>query len=278
MGSDSFAIGVRLLFGNAAVCNDSMRRSRPDGDIDSRMPRPPRIIRAGQTLHLVQRGNNRTACFTCDQDRAYFAHLLRRIGERTGCALHAYVLMTNHVHLLLTVSEARSPSRLMQMLGRRYVRYFNDRVERTGTLWEGRFRSSVIDSERYFFQCSRYIEMNPVRAGLAMRPVDYPWSSYRCNALGAFDGLVTTHPLYRALGDHDGRRRDAYRALFASPLDPDVVEDVRMATRRGTAPAVEAQRRAQMSHAAGPRFAGESDAVIALVETYRTASVAPAGL
>src|SRR3954471_7167052 len=189
MGSDSFAIGVRLLFGNAAVCNDSMRRSRPNGDIDSRMPRPPRIVRAGQTLHLVQRGNNRTACFTCDQDRAYFAHLLRRIGERTGCAIHAYVLMRNHVHLLLTVSEARSPSRMMQTLGRRYVRYFNDRVERTGTLWEGRFRSSVIDSERYFFQCSRYIEMNPVRAGLAMRPVDYPWSSYRCNALGAFDGL-----------------------------------------------------------------------------------------
>src|SRR5690348_1132785 len=175
------------------------------------MPRPLRNIRAGDTLHVVQRGNNRTPCFTCNEDRAYFAHLLRRLGERTGCAIHAYVFMTNHVHLLLTASEPRSPSRMMQMLGRRYVRYFNNRFERTGTLWEGRFRSSVIDSERYFFQCSRYIETNPVRAGLAMRPADYPWSSYRCNALGAFDSLVTAHPLYRALGDHDVTRCDAYR-------------------------------------------------------------------
>jgi putative transposase len=158
------------------------------------------------------------------------------------------------VHLLLTASEARSPSRMMQALGRRYVRYFNDRFERTGTLWEGRFRSSVIDSERYFFQCSRYIETNPVRAGLATRPSDYRWSSYRCNANGAPDVLVTAHPIYRTLGDDDASRRDAYRALFASPLDTEAIDDMRVATRRGTAPAVEAQRRASNSDAA-PRWA-----------------------
>jgi len=166
----------------------------------------------------------------------------------------------------------------MQALGRRYVRYFNDRFERTGTLWEGRFRSSVIDSERYFFQCSRYIETNPVRAGIATRPADYPWSSYRCNALGAVDRLVTAHSLYRALGGHDDTRRDAYRALFASPLDPEVIEDVRTATRRGTSPAAEAQRRAQMSDVRGPRFGGESDSVLELVESFRTVPAAPHGV
>jgi putative transposase len=131
---------------------------------------------------------------------------------------------------------------MMQALGRRYVRYFNDRYERTGTLWEGRFRSSVIDSERYFFQCSRYIESNPVRAGLATRPVDYRWSSHRCNAFGTPDALVTVHPLYRALGDHDVARRDAYRAMFASTLDALAVEYMRVATRRGTGPGIEARR------------------------------------
>jgi len=221
------------------------------------MPRPHRIVRSGETLHLVQRGNNRTACFACNEDRAWFTRLLHDVSERTGCAIHAYVLMTNHVHLLLTASEARSPSRMMQALGRRYVRYFNDRFERTGTLWEGRFRSSVIDSERYFFQCSRYIETNPVRAGLATRPSDYRWSSYRCNANGAPDVLVTAHPIYRTLGDDDASRRDAYRALFASPLDTEAIDDMRVATRRGTAPAVEAQRRAKVSDAA-PRWARQA--------------------
>lgn len=151
--------------------------------------------------------------------------------------------MTNHVHILLTASAARSPSRMMQALGRRYVRYFNDRCERTGTLWEGRFRSSVIDSDRYFFQCSRYIETNPVRAGLVTRPSDYRWSSHRCNAFGTSDALVTVHPLYRELGGHDVARRDAYRAMFASPLDEQAVENMRLATWRGTAPGIEARRK-----------------------------------
>ena len=206
------------------------------------MPRPPRIVRPGQTLHLVQRGNNRTACFTCDEDRARYTHLLREVSEWTGCAIHAYVLMTNHVHLLLTAAEARSPSCMMQALGGRYVRYFNDRLERTGTLWEGRFRSSVIDSERYFFHCSRYVETNPIRAGLVARPGDYRWSSHRCNAFGMFDALVTAHPLYRALGDHVTDCHVAYRAMFASPLDAETLEHLRGASRRGTGPGIEARR------------------------------------
>ena len=153
--------------------------------------------------------------------------------------------MTNHVHLLLTASEAHSPSRMMQALGGRYVRYFNDRFERTGTLWEGRFRSSVIDSDRYFFHCSRYIETNPVRAGLVTRPVDHRWSSHRCNAFGTFDPLVTVHSLYRALGDHDAARCDAYRAMFASPFDAQALENLRAATRRGSGPRIEARRHAR---------------------------------
>jgi len=129
------------------------------------MPRPLRVVLPGHTLHLIQRGNDRLPCFHDDTDRAYYLATLLHASERARCDVHAYVLMTNHVHLLVTAREASAPARMMHALGSNYVRYFNERHGRTGTLWEGRYRSSLIDSERYFLECSRYVETNPVRGG-----------------------------------------------------------------------------------------------------------------
>jgi putative transposase len=182
----------------------------------------------------VQRGNNRSTCFLSDQDREYFRRALRDTSATAGCSIHAYVIMTNHVHLLATARESESAARMMQALGRRYVRYFNDRYERTGTLWEGRFRSTLVDSERYFLACSRYIETNPIRAGMAVHAEHYRWSSFRCNALGEPDLLVTPHQIYLALGDHAPARQSSYRALFSAPQDPRDLEGIRRATRAGT--------------------------------------------
>jgi len=142
--------------------------------------------------------------------------------------------MTNHVHLLVTASNARAPSRMMQALGGRYVRYFNDRVERSGTLWEGRFRSSLIDSERYFLACSRYIETNPVRAGIVTHPEHYRWSSYLCNAHGRDDALVTPHAVYTALGGSAAMRRKSYEALFSRPVETDDLHRIRRAIKAQT--------------------------------------------
>jgi putative transposase len=197
------------------------------------MPRPPRVVLAGHTLHLIQRGNDRRACFLDDDDRTSYLATLIRVSERAQCDVHAYVLMSNHVHLLVTAREASAPARMMHALGSRYVRTFNDRHERTGTLWEGRYRSSLIDSDRYFLRCSRYIETNPVRAGLVTSPEEYRWSSFRSNADGWPDGLVRRHPLYLALGRSGPARREAYRALFDTPLDAPVLEAIRRATNRG---------------------------------------------
>ncbi|HEX7979363.1 MAG TPA: transposase [Gemmatimonadaceae bacterium] len=182
------------------------------------MPRPPRVVRAGDVLHLIQRGNNRAACFVDDTDCERYLNLLLRASRRTRCAIHAYVLMPNHAHLLVTAGESLAPARMMQELGRDYVRYFNDRHVRTGTLWEGRYRSSLIDSERYFLTCSRYIEMNPVRAGLVGEPEAYRWSSFRSNTEGEPDALICPHAVYLALGRCGRERRAAYRALFDTSL------------------------------------------------------------
>jgi putative transposase len=211
----------------------SMTRLPPIHRIHRGMPRPPRVVRAGDTLHLIQRGNNRTACFVDDDDRERYLRALLHTSKRAGCAIHAYVLMPNHAHLLVTAREPCAPARMMQDLGRTFVRYFNERHGRTGGLWEGRYRSSRIDSERYFFQCSRYIEMNPVRAGLVSEPAAYRWSSFRNNAHGGPDALVRRHPLYLALGRSGPARRAAYRALFDVPLPPLVLDAIRRAGNRG---------------------------------------------
>ncbi len=173
-------------------------------------------------------------CFNDADDVLCYKSALGEAAQKAGCAIHAYVFMSNHVHLLVTPQDACTASKLMQMLGRRYVRYFNDRNARTGTLWEGRFRSVLIDSARYFFTCSRYIELNPVRAGIVTHPGAYRWSSFRHSATGECDRLLTPHALFDALGPSDAERRTAYRAMFASPLDEATIGAIRRATNAGS--------------------------------------------
>ena len=164
------------------------------------MARLGRYFLADQPVHVIQRGNDRQAIFFHDNDYACYRRLLAGAARHHGCAVHAYVLMTNHVHLLLTPGTADGPSRMMQWLGVRYVRHINTTYRRTGTLWEGRFRAAPIESESHLLTCYRYIELNPVRAGIVVGPADYPWSSYRAHAEGAADPLVCDHPLFATLG------------------------------------------------------------------------------
>ncbi|MBK8164189.1 MAG: transposase [Gammaproteobacteria bacterium] len=197
------------------------------------MARLPRIVVPGQALHLVQRGNNRQACFFADDDYRHYLDSLRDAARQNGCHIHAYVLMTNHVHLLLTPDRIEAPSLTLQSVGRRYVRYINKVYRRTGTLWEGRYKSTLIDSERYLLTCSRYIELNPVRAGMVERPDAYQWSSFRCNADGLTDILVTPHHLYERLGTTTASRCAAYRALFSCHMDDGILDAIRGATKTG---------------------------------------------
>jgi REP-associated tyrosine transposase len=199
------------------------------------MARLRRYTIPGLPQHVIQRGNNRGAIFFGPGDREVLLEWLAQAADDFGLAVHAYVLMPNHLHLLATPAAPDSLSRTMQSLGRRYVRYVNQRYRRTGTLWEGRFRSTVIDSERYLLACTRYIDLNPVRAGLTEAPQDFEWSSYRCLGLGAADPLLTPHPLYLALGGTAPKRRAAYRALCRQALPNDDIEALRRATNGGWA-------------------------------------------
>jgi putative transposase len=191
------------------------------------MARLPRFDLAGVPQHVVQRGNNRLPCFLDDEDRQRYLQCLRQALSRFGCRLHAYVLMSNHAHLLLTPDEAGCVSRLMHTFARNYVGSFNGRHGRTGTLWEGRFKSCLVDSERYFLTCSRYIELNPVRAWMVAQPNEYAWSSYRAQAGGDADPLLTPHSTYLALGTDPASRASAYRDLFAEVLPHELVEEIR---------------------------------------------------
>ncbi len=183
------------------------------------MPRRPRIHLAGLPLHIVQRGHNREACFFGDDDYTAYRHWLGEALKATGCQLHAYVQMTNHVHLLLTPPEPEAVSQLAISLGRRYVQYINKTYRRTGTLWDGRYKSSLVHADAYLLLCQRYIELNPVRAAMVDDPAHYRWSSYRTNGLGQTDPLLMPHALYTGLGQDEAERLAAYRALFRSELD-----------------------------------------------------------
>ncbi len=198
------------------------------------MPRYPRVVIPDQPLHLIQRGNNRAAIFAAAEDYQTYLRMLLAASQRSGCAIHAYVLMPNHVHMLMTPDREAGPALMMQHLGRRYVRYFNTRHGRTGTLWEGRYRSTLIDSQRYFFVCSRYIELNPLRAAIVKDAGHYQWSSYAHNGHGERDPLITPHALYQALGSRPAERRRAYQALFPTLVPPDALGAIRRATKRGT--------------------------------------------
>lgn len=170
-------------------------------------------------MHIVQRGNNRQQCFHVTKDREVYLRWLESSAKRYSVNVHAYVLMTNHVHLLVTPSSVSAPSRMMQQLGRKYVPYFNSRYQRSGTLWEGRFRSSLIDTDYYLLACYRYIELNPVRARAVSSPSAYRWSSYRANALGMSSPLITPHDVWNRLGNDPEERQENYRRLFDEKVD-----------------------------------------------------------
>jgi putative transposase len=195
--------------------------------------RRARIRAAGFPLHIIQRGNNRSFCFADDADRQLYLQVLGSLASKFQCAIHAYVLMTNHVHLLMTPDTADGASIMMKQLGVRYVQHFNRTHGRTGTLWEGRFRSSVVATEGYFLCCQRYVEANPVRAGMVSHPAEYRWSSHRFNALGEADALVTPHPIYLALGRNAAEREEVYRGLSGTDIDALSLQSIRAATNSG---------------------------------------------
>lgn len=197
------------------------------------MPRRPRVLLADYPLHIVQRGINREPCFFTDEDYHCYLHWLEESARDCGCALHGYTLMTNHVHLLMTPKEQNAPAKLMQSLGRRYVQYANRVYRRSGSLWEGRYKSSVVQAESYLLACQRYIELNPVRAGMVVDPGQYRWSSYRANGLGQADGRLTPHERYLSLGSEGRERQAAYRALFRPELDAEAAADIRKALQLG---------------------------------------------
>lgn len=194
------------------------------------MPRHARLVIPDVPVHLIQRGHNRNACFFCEDDFQFYLRWMMRFAKEADCDIHAYVLMTNHVHLALTPHDAGGLALLMKTLNQRYVAYINKKRNWTGTLWEGRFRSCLILDQSYFLTCMRYIELNPVRAGMVDHPRDYPWSSYRANADGAYNPCITPHAIYRALGNTEAEQRSAYRKIFLSQEDGIASDNIRRAT------------------------------------------------
>jgi putative transposase len=190
------------------------------------MPRKTRMYIPGVPAHIVQRGNNRQACFFSDADYLYYQKVLGEGLRRYGADLHAYCLMGNHVHLLITPNYEDSISRVIQHLGRQYVQYINRNQLRSGTLWEGRHKGSVIDAEPYLLNCYRYIELNPVRASIVACPEQYRWTSYHYNALGKKDPLITEHPIYQQLGVFHSDKRDYYGQLVQLALDKQVMLNI----------------------------------------------------
>ncbi|MCP5148395.1 MAG: transposase [Pseudomonadales bacterium] len=199
------------------------------------MARMARLYLPGCSHHVIQRGNNRAPCFTQESDYRRYLEYLSAAAIHVGVAIHSFVLMTNHVHLLLTPKSAGDCGKMMQSLGRRYVRYFNDCYGRSGTLWEGRYKSTLIDSDNYFFTVSKYIELNPVRAKMVRHPGDYPWSSFHSNALGVPCDLLTPHDLYLGLGHCALERQHNYKALFESETAVEILDELRRATNRAWA-------------------------------------------
>jgi putative transposase len=168
-----------------------------------------------------------------DEDYQFYLDHLKQACKKHKVYLHAYVLMTNHVHLLLTPETADGASQVMKQLGQRYVQYINRTYRRSGTLWEGRFRSCIVGEEDYFLACHRYIELNPVRAEMVKHPADYPWSSYRYNGQGQNNPLITSHPLYKQLGASSQKRQHAYRELFRHQIEPGLIDQIRKASNGG---------------------------------------------
>ena len=197
------------------------------------MARQPRFFVPNVPLHVTQRGNNRGNIFVSSKDYRIFLDCLCEASHANGVLVHAYVLMTNHVHLLATPSDTHGLPRLLQSVGRRYVQHFNRSYSRTGTLWEGRYRAAVVDSERYFLTCMRYIELNPVRAGFVHDPSEFTWSSHAHHVGRAIDPLINDHPVYWALGNTPFERQAAYRHLFDHGPSEDELAAIRRSTQGG---------------------------------------------
>ena len=198
------------------------------------MARLPRISIPAYPHHIIQRGNNRQAIFFSDDDYRYYMECMRQAKIKHRCRLYAYVLMTNHVHLLVEPSQSMDLGGFMQSIGRRYVRYINQTYKRTGTLWEGRFKSALVSRDEYLMMCSRYIEMNPVRAGMVKNPGNYRWSSYRSRALGMPNvGLLDEDPWYTGLGTTAQEKQKAYQKWVESSTSDGEWDQIRIATQQG---------------------------------------------
>ena len=178
------------------------------------MARLSRIVIPNQPLHIIHRGNNRQDIFKSEDDMLRIKEDIKHSLSKSDCSLHAYVIMTNHLHLLITPKSKEQLAIFMQSMVNRYVRYFNAIHHRTGTIWEGRFKSCLVDSEHYLFTLYKYIEMNPIKANMVKSIADYQWSSYRHNALGYTDSLITEHPLYKDLGTDKKQQCESYKEMF----------------------------------------------------------------
>jgi putative transposase len=196
------------------------------------MARLPRLYLPGCAQHVIQRGNNREACFYDEADYKAYLSFLKDSAAKYQVAIHAFVLMTNHVHMLVTPGDAQGVGRMMQAQGRKYVQYFNYTHDRTGTLWEGRYKSTLVDADNYLLTVYRYIELNPVRAGMVSHASEYPWSSYQGNALGKPIQLLTPHTLYSRLGKTEVERKSAYRALFRGKMPERDLVAIRESTNK----------------------------------------------
>jgi putative transposase len=194
------------------------------------MPRRPRQYLPGMPYHIVQRGNNREACFFHIDDYDQYLHLLKTMMKRYGVQLHAYVLMTNHVHLIMTPEATDSISLVTKAVGSSYARYMNVTYKRTGSLWEGRHKASVIDSDNYLMVCYSYVELNPVVAKMVDQPEEYQWSSYTCNGWGDVSALITPHEVYLRLSPDVDERLRYYRTIVAEGISDAELLEVRRAT------------------------------------------------
>lgn len=194
------------------------------------MPRQPRYFIPGYPQHVIQRGVDRQATFFQPRDYHRYMTVLADAARKYACRIHAYVLMTNHTHLLITPGKQESLPRVMQMIGREYVQSTNKLYGRTGTMWEGRYKACLVQDDQYLLACQRYIELNPVRSGMVSSPGQYPYSSYRHNALGSPDALVSPHSIYLELGDTGQARRENYRNLFLDQIDSDLIDQIRTET------------------------------------------------
>ena len=223
------------------------------------MPRQPRLALANIPQHVVQRGNDRQLCFFTDVDRVRYPQDLRESALRESCNVHTYVLMTHHVRLLMTPAASGQIARVMQSLGRRYLLYINDRYRRTGTLWEGRYTSSLANRETWLLYCYRHIELNPVRARMTADPFDFAGSSHAHNAFGRDDPPIHPHPACLALGSTDHERNSAYGAPAMENLSQDHLDAIHAHLQRQHALGSDRFRsaiEAQLSRRAGPAKIG----------------------